>query len=817
MRRALLRRLLTRSKLAEDGPARRWTPLPIDPMLGAIVEAVKRNPITLLEAEPGAGKTTRVPAALLRHGYTGIYVLEPRRLAARLAARRVAEELGEVLGQSVGYQVRFEEAGGHQTQLWFVTEGVLTRKLLSDPELRPAKVVVLDEFHERHLETDLALALLRKLQSRRPELRLLIMSATLGGADLSERFGGPPVLRAPGRMFPVTIRYRPHSAAPLEAQTAEAIAVGLDETEGHILVFLPGAAEIRAAGQACDSMARAAGAVITPLHGDLPPEEQDRAVAPSKHRKIILSTNVAESSVTVEGVCAVVDSGLARVATYTPWSGFTRLRVEKVSRASVTQRAGRAGRTAPGLAIRLFTEEDFRRRLEHLAPELLRSDLAQVTLQLAAMGFRWTDLDWLDKPSEAAREEAIDALQRLGALTSGGELTPQGRRMSQLPLHPRLSRFFLEAAERGAAEEAAIVASLLSEGRYRLDEAAKRRHVSDIEALLETNLSFPARRLSQQLQRSVPKPARRAARGEHALEKALLVAYSDRVARRRGETLLISTGTSAKLARTSMVESEFLLALDIEERPELKTVLVRLASPIEADWLLDLFPDRLETQELMEWNREAERVEQVSALVYDRLVIDETRRPATDVEAAAALLAQKAMEAGIERFVDPGELNRFLQRIQFAAQHSKSIHVPPDLLEHALLALSYGLKSFSDLRSAASSGALVGCLESMLPMREIDEIAPGFVHLRSGRRARIHYVEGQPPWVASRLQDFFGMKSTPLVARGAVPLVVHLLAPNQRPVQMTTDLASFWNNLYPRLRRELSRRYPKHAWPERPA
>src|SRR5208283_2194312 len=294
------------------------------------------------------------------------------RLAARLAARRVAEELHEPLGQSVGYQVRFEEIGGRQTQLWFVTEGVLTRKLLSDPALRQAQVGVLDEFHERHLETDLALALLRQLQIRRPELKLLIMSATLSGDHLSSRLNGAPLLRAPGRVFPVTVRYRPHSSAPLETQTAEAVSVALNETGGHILAFLPGSAEIRAAGQACDSLARAVGAIITPLHGDLSPEAQDRAVAPSTQRKIILSTNVAESSVTVEGVCAVVDSGLARVATYSPWSGFTRLRVEKISKASATQRTGRAGRTAPGLAIRLFTEEDFRRRPENLAPELLR-------------------------------------------------------------------------------------------------------------------------------------------------------------------------------------------------------------------------------------------------------------------------------------------------------------------------------------------------------------------------------------------------------------------------------------------------------------
>jgi ATP-dependent helicase HrpB len=807
---------LTPSKFPKDPTGAGLTPLPIDPMLGAIVEAVERNPITLLEAEPGAGKTTRVPAALLRHGFSGIYVLEPRRLATRLAARRVADELHETVGQTVGYQVRFEEVGNSGTKLWFVTEGVLTRKLLSDPWLRQTQVVVLDEFHERHLETDLALALLRKLQQRRPDLKLLIMSATLSGADLSAKLNGAPLLRSSGRIFPVTVRYRPTSAAPLEAQTAEAVAVALKETVGHVLVFLPGAAEIRAASQACESVTRGAGALLTPLHGDLSPEEQDRAVALSKQRKIILSTNVAESSVTVEGVGAVVDSGLARIATYSTWSGFTRLRVEKVSRASAIQRAGRAGRTGLGLAMRLFTEEDFRRRPEHLPPELLRSDLAQVSLQLAAMGFQWADLDWLDEPTPEARREAADSLKRLGALTHARGLTDVGRRMAQLPLHPRLSRFFLEASERGVAEEAASIAALLSEGRYRLDETAKRRHSSDIEALLETNLSFPARRLCQQLLRSVPKNTRHASSGEHSLDKALLIAYSDRVARRRGETLLISTGVSAKLDRMSLVETEFLLALDIEERTELRTPLVRLASPVEADWLLDLFPDRVVTRELMEWNREAERVEQVSALVYDKLVIDETRHPATDAEGAAAMLAQKAMEAGVERFVDTVELGRFLERIQFAARYSKSITIAPDLVEQALRSLSYGLKSFGELRSAVSSGALFACLESMLPMREIDEVAPGFVQLPSGRRARIHYLGGQPPWVSSRLQDFFGMKNTPTVARGNVPLVVHLLAPNQRPVQMTTDLASFWSTLYPQLRRELSRRYPKHAWPERP-
>ncbi len=395
-------------------------PLPIDPLIPEILDSIERNTLTLLQAEPGAGKTTRVPAAALAAGLGPVYVLEPRRLAARMAARRVAQEMGQAVGETVGYRVRFEDVSGPGTKLWYLTEGVLTRRLLADGELHEARLVVLDEFHERHLETDLALALLRDLQKRRNDLSLLIMSATLssgaGAGSLGRSLGHAPLIKAPGRLFPVTVRHTPHSAAPLEEQVAVAVTKALSETKQHVLVFLPGAAEIRKAITACEGVARQSAAKLLPLHGDLTPKEQDLAVAPRGARKIICSTNVAESSVTIEGVEAVVDSGLARVLTYSPWSGLARLGVEKISQASAIQRTGRAGRTSAGMAIRLYPEADFVRRPQHLAPEILRADLSGTVLLLAAHGIAWERLTWLDEPAPEILHHARELLVRLSAL-----------------------------------------------------------------------------------------------------------------------------------------------------------------------------------------------------------------------------------------------------------------------------------------------------------------------------------------------------------------------------------------------------------------
>ena len=788
-------------------------PLPIDPLVPEIVHSVELNPITLLEAEPGAGKTTRVPPALADAGLSDVYVLEPRRLAARMAARRVAQERNEPVGEFIGYQVRFEEAASRNTRLWYVTEGVLTRKLLSERALPRIRVAVLDEFHERHLETDLALALLRKLQETRRDLRLLIMSATLAGDKLSAKLDHPPILRAAGRVFPVDTRYTPHSAAPLEQHVASAVGQALQETDGHVLVFLPGAAEIRKAMQACEPLSRRAAASVLPLHGDLSSEQQDAAVGPSATRKIICSTNVAESSITIDGVQAVIDSGLARVMTYSPWSCLSHLRIEKISRASAMQRAGRAGRTGPGIAIRLYSEADFVRRPEQIPPEVARADLSHVILLLAAQGLRWDELRWIDEPAPEMRAKAYELLQRLHAIDNSHCITDNGKKMAQLPVHPRLACFVLKGAGEGIRNEACEMAARLSEDRIRVDEETRARFSSDLEAILAANSSYAARRLKEQLLNTIP--AGPSGSDPHALGKALLAAYPDRVARKRGDTLLLSNGSSAKLDRASHVHSEFLVALEVDDRSDFSSPLVRIAAEIEPDWLIDSFPDHIITREEIVWNREAERVEQINSLLYDQLVIDESRSAPADTVAGAGLLTDRALEAGIGRFADTDELNRLLRRVHFAAQHS-AIEVPDDLLSRAVRELATGSTSFAQLRDAAKDGGLIAVLQAHLPMREIEEVAPSFVKLPSGRRARIEYHENRPPSVASRLQDFFGMNVTPSVARGTVPLVVQLLAPNQRPVQVTTDLVSFWKNLYPQLRRQLSRRYPKHAWPEVP-
>jgi ATP-dependent helicase HrpB len=775
-------------------------------LLPEILNAIEGNTLTLLQAEPGAGKTTRVPAAALAAGFGPVFVLEPRRLAVRMAARRVADEMGEALGETVGYRVRFEEVGGPKTKLWYLTEGVLTRRLLNDDERNEANLVVLDEFHERHLETDLALALLRDLQKRRKDLRLLIMSATLS-EDLRAALGNPPLIQSPGRLFPVSVRYTPHSAAPLEEQVAAAVSKAVAETKKHVLVFLPGAAEIRKAMAACEPIARQAGAKTLPLHGDLTPEEQDQAVMPSAARKIICSTNVAESSVTIDGIEAVVDSGLARVLTHSPWSGLSRLSVENISQSSAIQRAGRAGRTSAGIAIRLFPESDFVRRPHHLPPEILRADLSAMLLMLAAHGIDWEKLQWLDQPSAEALAHGRELLVRLTALDSHGKITAKGRMMAEWPLHPRLARFVVAAAEMGAKRDACDLAARLSEGRPRFDQ--QRSHGSDIEALVAADLPYNARRLRQQLQDQV----RVSARGKpdaHALEKALLLAFPDRVARKRGDRLLLANGTAAQLDRSRFVHSDFLVALEVDDR-EGQTPLVRIASAIEPDWLLDLFPDSIETREELAWNREAERVEQRNQLRYEQLVIDEFSGRANDSQATADLLASKAMEAGAERFCDSEELGKLMRRVGFAGTYLKD-ELPAEPEAAALRELARGCTSFTEMRAHG----LLEVLQGLLPMRRIDEVAPTHVQLPSGRKARIEYHEGRPPSVASRLQDFFGMRHTPTVARGAVPLVVELLAPNQRPVQVTTDLVSFWKNLYPQIRKELSRRYPRHAWPEEP-
>jgi ATP-dependent helicase HrpB len=823
-------------------------PLPIDPLVPEIVAHLKRSPNLVIEAPPGAGKTTRVPPALLGLAPGEVLVLEPRRLAARLAARRVAAERGEDLGATVGYQVRFEDISGPATRLRFMTEGVFTRRILADPGLASVNAAVLDEFHERHLDGDLALALLRQLQqTRRPDLRIIVMSATLDTAPVARFLGDCAVLRSEGKLFDLHVQHSPVSPDPLENQVASALERLLrDGLDGNVLVFLPGSREIRRALRSCEPLAKRAGLLLAPLHGDLPSEEQDRAIQSADRRKIILSTNVAESSVTIEGVSAVIDSGLARVPVHSVWSGLPSLAVTRVSQASAKQRAGRAARTRPGRVIRLYPAEDFHRRPEQQLPEIARLDLSQTCLTLHGLGItRLSDLSWIDPPPGPAVQAAEELLRRLGALDAGGALTETGRRMLDFPLHPRLARLVVEAERRGASSDGCAVAALLSTGE-RLPDQYEIAGPSDLLALLEQKWTPDTKRVLAQLRQIASTPKRRkivsGPERDEVLLISVLTAFPDRVAKRadaggRGINnpkssgkktttqrdaafLLLSGGGGAVLSPASVVrDSELLIAVDAEDRPEHGAPLVRLASAIQPKWLIDLFPERMTERKHTNWNRSAERVESVSALVYDDLVIEETRGGVVDPGEAARLLAEKAWEAGIARFADIDEVTGFLDRIAFASQHAAVPQVGDSQLKDALEAFCLGLRSFADLQAAAKSGGFLRTLEDRLPrdaMRLIDQVAPAFVRLPGGRRAKVHYSKDKPPWLASRLQDFFGMKETPRVARGAVPLVLHLLAPNQRPVQTTTDLAGFWERLYPETRRQLSRRYPKHRWPEDP-
>ncbi len=752
----------------------------------------------MIEAPPGAGKTTRVPPALLGLVRDQVLVLEPRRLAARLAARRVAQELGEKVGETVGYQVRFEEVGGARTRLRFVTGGILTRRLISDPLLAGVDAVILDEFHERHLETDLALALLRRLQrTKRPELRIVVMSATLDAAPIARYLGDCPILRSEGRLFELSIAHQPYSALPLEKQVASALEnVVAQSPTGDVLVFLPGAAEIRRAERECRPLATKQDLLVLPLYGDLSPAEQDRAVSPAKQRKVILSTNVAESSITVEGVTTVIDSGLARMASDSPWSGLPTLEVARISKASATQRAGRAARTAPGRVIRLYTLDDFHRRRDQDPPEILRRELSELCLTLRAMGVsNPLELEWLDPPPSAAVSRAEDLLERLGA---PGE---SARRMARYPLHPRLARLVLDAVERGTGEEGCRAAAALSSGA--------RTPSCDLMTLIDAPFDPVTQRHFEQIRRIV-RPSRPHAHDPHALALSILTAFPDRVARRRKDhQLLLASGGSAMLACDA--RAEFVVAVEVEDRSEKALPLVRLYCVIEPEWLVVLFPDRVKERAGVEWNRSAERVEAVSALLYDNLVIEETRSGAPDPEQAAAMLADRAIEAGIERFVDRQELELALARIAFASEYAAIARLD---VETAFRELCRGLKSFAELKHAGSS--LIPTLEQRAGARLLNEIAPGRIRLPNGRQTKVSYEAGKPPWIASRLQDFFGMRETPRIANGKVALVVHLLAPNKRPVQTTTDLTGFWQRLYPQVRRELSRRYPKHAWPEDP-
>lgn len=822
-------------------------PLPIDPVLSEITTRLKKERRLVLVAPPGSGKTTRVPRALLDAGISGeIVVLEPRRLAARMAAKRVADELGEPLGKTVGYTVRFDDVSSKDTRIRFVTEGVLARRLLVDPNLDGVGAVLLDEFHERHLQSDTVLALLR---DHSPDLALLVMSATLD-AEAIARGLGCAVIHAEGRPFPVTVSFDDtKDDRALALRIASGVRRALQETAGHVLVFLPGAGEIRAAATAAENLIREKGALSCTLHGDMPPAEQDIAVAPSKMRKVIFSTNVAESSVTIDGVTAVVDSGIERVSIFDPWSGFARLETAPVSQASAVQRAGRAGRTGPGIAIRLYSKVDFDRRPLHRPPEIETADLSNLWLELIAHDRR--HVSWLTPPPASAVTSAEELLTRLSAIDEHGKATALGRAMARYPLHPRQSRLLLEASRAGFPEEGRILAALLTERDLRRETrtfnqgaggASTSRSAGDSDLLellslfeelrdqrfgreaatrlgLDANVASRVDRVEKQLRRFEERGTRwdaasAAPTGDEALLRAILVAFPDRVAKRKAtgsREVAIAGGVGrGEIAQGSCVHhAPFIVAVDVENVRGVPTV--RLGSRVEPEWLLDLFPERVQGVEAPRWNDEKESVERVSQLTYDDIVIDESVGGAPSA-AEAALLFAKAKARGFMHFKDGPDMEAWIARVRFAAsQDARVLPLDSAKLDEVFLDACEGLRSFREL-DAASLGAILIAATEGAPL--VDTLAPTHFRFPNGRTAPIDYTVASGAVLGSYLQDFFGVKDIPKAGR--LPLVLHLWAPNKRAVQITQDLPSFWKNHYQTIRKELSRKYPRHVWPDDP-
>jgi ATP-dependent helicase HrpB len=836
-------------------------PLPIDPLLPEVVAALRAGPALVIEAPPGAGKTTRVPGALLDGGLAErgeILVLQPRRLPARLAAERVAEERGESPGGTVGYTVRFDDLSGPRTRLRFVTEGILVRRLLGDPTLAGVAAVVLDEFHERHLATDLALALLRRLQlGPRRDLRLVVMSATLEADPVREFLAGCPLVHSEGRLHPIALEHLAHpDDRPLADQVAGTVRrLCQDGLDGDVLVFLPGAAEIRRCAEALGPLAQGRGLVVLPLHGDLSPAEQNRAVRPSAERRVILSTNVAETSVTIEGVLAVVDSGLARIAGQSPWSGLPTLTVDKISQASAIQRTGRAGRTRPGRALRLYTRHDFEARRPFEIPEIARLDLAEAVLALHALGV--TDparFGWFEAPPGGALQAADDLLRRLGAITAAGEVTELGSQLLRFPVHPRLARLVVEGERRAVGAGAATLAALLSEGdiaasaraRFggrgagaqeggdllerldRFEQARAARFAGDrLRALgVDGRAAQAVERARRQLQGSlartaVPPPSGPAA--DEALALATLSAFPDRVMRRRapgaGEAVLAGGG-AAEVG--PLPPDELLVAVDVEERSTAggrrgpAAVKVRLAVGIQPEWLLELGADQLISTDQLVWNDHTRRVDRLARLSYGQVVLEETRRPAPPSPEASRLLAQAALATGWGELGGDSPAAALTVRLDLLRQAFPETDVPAlDTagLQAAVEAACEGRVGLAELEAVDPRALWLSRLPPTVAQLLRTE-TPERIRLPGGRELPVHYEPDKPPWIESRLQDFFGSSTGPAICRGRVPLTVHLLAPNGRAVQVTRDLAGFWRQHYPALRRELGRRYPRHAWPE---
>jgi len=819
--------------------------LPIDDVLPDITRTLAQHSDLILQAEPGAGKTTRVPLALLDQPWLNgqkILLLQPRRLAARSVAQRLAQQLGEPVGKRVGYRVRLESRVSHETRIEVITGGVMLRMLQENPGLEGIGMVILDEFHERSLDFDLSLALIlqgRELLREGPPLKLLLMSATLEYPTLPGLLGGAPVIEAQGRCHPVEILWsaRSRTDEPIEPRIARVVSQALQQHSGSILVFLPGLAEIRRTQTLLEPLQEQhEGLKLTPLHGDLSLELQQQAIqpVPSPQQKVVLSTAIAETSLTIEGIEVVIDSGLSRQARFDPGSGMTRLFTSRVSLASATQRAGRAGRLGPGTCYRLWSEDQHHQLETQTRAEILQADLAPLALQLLRWGVNDpSDLAWLDTPPTSAFNQAVDLLQQLEAVESTGpgqyRLTPRGERMANLPLHPRLAHMLLCGAEAGLLPLAAELAALLTErdpiqsdltdiGR-RLDwlhaggsDARRRRVQQQARQLVAICQEIEAHPVSE------PDSPR-------WIGYLVACAYPDRIAQQREGNITryrFSQGRGGWLAeQDSLRQHEWLAVATLSSQEGRADDRIRLAAPLDPMLFESLLKHVQSTQDVIDWDDRknrllAERQQRIGQLVLKRTTLTEVS-PEQKCQAILSLVRRE----GLQLLGLTPEVERFRARVAFAASEEPAADWP-DLSEGQLLQqleqwLPPWLQGVTQ-RADLSKLDLLAILRSQLDwtlQQRLEQLAPERLTVPSGSRYPIDYSQS-PPVLAVKLQEMFGCLETPCVGHGKA-LTLHLLSPAQRPLQVTSDLAGFWSGSYQAIKKEMKGRYPKHPWPDDPA
>jgi ATP-dependent helicase HrpB len=815
-------------------------PLPIDAVLAALTTTLRDGTAAVLVAPPGAGKTTRVPLALMDEPWARggrILVLEPRRLAARAAAEHMARTLGEKVGETVGLRVRFGSKISRRTRVEIITEGVFTRLVLDDPALAGVAAVLFDEFHERSLDADLGLALARDVQQGlREDLRLLVMSATIDGARVARLLGGAPVIASEGRVFPVETRHVGRDGRPIEAQVGDAVMRALRAEPGSVLAFLPGAGEIRRVQALLEERVDPSTDVVA-LFGALEGGAQDRAIAPPPpgRRKVVLATSIAETSLTIDGVRVVVDSGLARVPRYEPDVGLTRLETVRVSRAAADQRRGRAGRTEPGVCYRLWDEPQTAALEPYARPEILTSDLSSFALDLAAWGAAPEALAFLDPPPKGAWSEAKALLADLGALDADGRITEEGRRLRALPLPPRLARMVVDAAAEGAGEEAAEIAALLGERglggndidlRHRLEEFRRDRSPRAKDArVMAGRWAQRAASDASPAQPPAPPVAGSSPRGggeEFRAGSLLALAYPERIAKNRGASggFLLANGRGAQVDPAAPLAREPYLAV-AELAGAAAQGRILLAAPISLAEIEARFADRLATREEIAFDAASASLRGRRLRRLGAIALSEQPLQIVPGDPTARMLAAGIAGLGIGRLPWTKSLRQWRDRVMFLRRTEGEDW--PDLSDAALAAgaaewLAPMLVSKTSLAELPAE-ELTAALEARLPWklrRRLDQEAPTHFEAPSGSRVAINYEAEADPKLAIRVQELFGLDRHPTVAGGRVPLLVELLSPALRPVQMTRDIPGFWRGSYAAVRAEMRGRYPRHPWPEDP-